>query len=516
LLPLTNPAQLYGIETNIYAHELASVVVWIGYIQWQYDNGFIIGSHPILRPLQNIRHMDSVLGYSNLGVPIEPEWPDAEFIIGNPPFLGGKRQRTELGDKYVDDLFRVYEGRVPHEADFVCYWFAKACQQVVAHRAKRVGLLATQGIRAGASRKVLDRIKGTGNIFMAWSDRPWILDGAAVRVSMVGFDDGTQPDKTLDGERVPNINSDLSTQLDFTTAQPLGENHGIAFQGPVKVGAFELQDAVAQAMFKAGNPHGRSNTEIIKPWMNASDLTKRPRHMWIIDFGELSQEEAALFEMPFEYVDMHVRPGREKNNDDQRRTFWWRLGRSGADFKNAKQGKPRVIVTPRVAKYRFFVWADAELVPDSRLFAFARDDDYFFGVLHSRVHEVWTLHTCSWHGVGNDPTYNTSTCFDTFPFPWVPGHEPIHDTRIESIADAARELVNKRDLWLNPVGASPEELKERTVTNLYNHNPTWLRDAQRKLDEAVLAAYGWPKEMSDEQLLSKLLQLNMEHIRVSP
>ena len=298
---------------------------------------------------------------------------------------------------------------------------------------------------------------------MAWSDRPWILDGAAVRVSMVGFDDGTQPDKTLDGERVPNINSDLSTQLDFTTAQPLGENHGIAFQGPVKVGAFELQDAVAQAMFKAGNPHGRSNTEIIKPWMNASDLTKRPRHMWIIDFGELSQEEAALFEMPFEYVDMHVRPGREKNNDDQRRTFWWRLGRSGADFKNAKQGKPRVIVTPRVAKYRFFVWADAEL---------CRTADYS----HLLEMMIISLASCTpvfmkcgpcTRVLGTELATTRPTIpavLDTFPFPWVAGTNR-YTTRIESIADAARDLVN------NVTARGPRGCFPRGVQGTNCHQP---------------------------------------------
>ena len=222
----------------------------------------------------------------------------------------------------------------------------------------------------------------------------------------------------------------------------------------------------------------------------------------------MESNDAALFEEPFEYVNQHIRPIRELNNDPQRRTKWWRLGRSGADLRRAKQNKNRIIVTPRVAKHRLFVWADSELVPDSRLFAFARDDSYFFGVLHSRAHEVWTLATCSWHGVGDDPTYNTSTCFEPFPFPWPPGHEPAGDLSAEAIAAAARDLVAKRDAWLNPPSASESELKKRTLTNLYNQRPTWLDDSHRALDRAVFAAYGWPADISDDEILRRLLDLN--------
>jgi type II restriction/modification system DNA methylase subunit YeeA len=165
LLPLTNPAQLYGIETNAYAHELASVVVWIGYIQWQHDNGFIIGSHPILKPLQNIKRMDAVLTYDEKGEPIEPEWPDADVIIGNPPFLGDKKMREALGDKYVEDLRAVYAERIPGGSDLVCFWFEKAREMIENGRARRAGLLATQGIRGGRNRIVLERIIETGKFF---------------------------------------------------------------------------------------------------------------------------------------------------------------------------------------------------------------------------------------------------------------------------------------------------------------------------------------------------------------
>jgi type II restriction/modification system DNA methylase subunit YeeA len=232
LLPRTSPEQLYGIETNVYAHELASVVVWIGYIQWQRDNGFNFGSHPILKPLTNIKHMDAVLAHDEKGRPVEPTWPKADVIIGNPPFLGGNKIRRELSDEYVENLFRLYSERVPPFADLVCYWFEKARAQIQNAKCKRVGLLATQGIRGGASRVVLERIKESGSIFMAWSDRPWILDGAMVHVSIVGFDDGSQTNRTLDGKPVSVIHANLTSEAETTAAVELAENSGICFMGP--------------------------------------------------------------------------------------------------------------------------------------------------------------------------------------------------------------------------------------------------------------------------------------------
>lgn len=246
--PGVSPAQLHGIEVNTYAHELAQVVVWIGYIQWLSDNGFGRPAPPILKPLQTIERMDAVLAHDGDGRPVEPPWPEADVIIGNPPFLGGKRLRTELGDTYVDDLFRLYTGRVPREADLVAYWFERARALIAGGSLKRAGLLATQSIRMGANRRVLEHIKQDGDIFMAWADRPWILNGAAVRVSMVGFDDGTETVRLLNGALVPAINADLTGTLDITSARRLVENAGICFQGPVKIGPFEVDETVAHRL----------------------------------------------------------------------------------------------------------------------------------------------------------------------------------------------------------------------------------------------------------------------------
>ena len=182
-------------------------------------------------------------------------------------------------------------------------------------------------------------------------------------------------------------------------------------------------------------------------------------------------------------------------------------------MRRALRGLDRFIVTPRVAKHRLFIWVSAGTLPDSRLFVFARRDDYFFALLHSRIHEAWSIATCSWHGDGDEgarPTYNGASCFDTFPFPWPPGTEPSEeaDPRVKAIADAARELVRLRDAWLNPPDIDPHELPKRTLTNLYNLRPAWLANAHQALDEAVFAAYGWPANLSKEEILARLLALN--------
>jgi type II restriction/modification system DNA methylase subunit YeeA len=515
LLPRTNPEQLFGIETNVYAHELASVVVWIGYIQWQHDNGFNFGSHPILKPLTNIQRMDAVLAYDEKGHPVEPAWPEADVIIGNPPFLGGKKQRAELGDKYVEELFALYEGRVPHEADFVCYWFERARQQITDGKAKRVGLLATQGIRGGANRIVLERIKESGDIFWAQSDRNWILDGAAVHVSTIGFDDGAEHSKALNGVAVKSINTDLTSGLDLTKAHRLNENEGLCFMGDTKGGSFDIPGTLAEEMLGAPvNPNGRSNADVIRPWVNASDIGGRIRGMWIIDFGIMTAEQAALYERPFEYVRATVQPERANNRRETYKDKWWIHAEPRPAMKKALSSLNRFIATIAVGKYRHFVWLDREVVPDHALLVFVRDDDYFFGALHSGQHELWARKKGTQvREAESGFRYTPTSTFETFPFPWPPGKEPKDDPRVEAIAAAARELVRKRDAWLNPPDASAAELKKRTLTNLYNENPTWLQDAHRELDHAVFAAYGWPNNLNDQEILTRLLQLNTERSR---
>ncbi len=508
-----HPSQLYGLEINVYAQELASVVVWIGYLQWLNQNGIGWPTEPILRKLDNIQHRDAILTRDAHGEPAEAEWPEVDFIIGNPPFLGGKRLRTELGDSYVDALFAVFAGRVPPEADLVTYWFEKARAMIEAHGAKRAGLLATQGIRGGANRIVLDRIKKSGGIFMAYSDRDWILEGANVHVSIIGFDDGSQAEHMLDGESVAAIHANLTSKADTTSAQTLKENAGLCFMGTTKVGPFDIQPDVAAKMRAAPtNPNGRPNSDVVRPWVNAMDLTRRPRGMFVIDFGATMPEaEAALYEEPFEYVRQHVYPKRSENNREGYRSKWWLHGEPRPELREKLAGMKRFIATPGVAKHRLFVWLSCDVVPDHAVFAVARDDDYFLGVLHSRIHEVWArAQGTQVREAESGFRYTPTSTFETFPFPWPPGSEPSNSPEVKTVAEAARKLVERRDAWLKPSDASEDELKKRTLTNLYNARPTWLEEAHRKLDEAVLVAYGWPSTLTDAELLERLLKLNRE------
>jgi type II restriction/modification system DNA methylase subunit YeeA len=503
-----SPRQLLGIEIDYYAHELTSIVVWIGYLQWLHEHGVGIPSNPVLQKLENIRHGDAILVREGNGKPQEPEWPEAEFIVSNPPFLGGNKLRQELGDKYVDDLFRVYESRVPPFADLVCYWFEKARHQIEAARAKRAGLIGTQGIRGGVNRIVLERIKSSGGIFLAYSDRDWILDGANVHVSMVCFDGGSQTGRTLDGGPVVEIHANLTSAADTPSAVALPENAGICFMGPSAKGDFDIDAETARKMLRAPlNVNGRPNSDVVRPVCSGVDLVQRARGMWTIDFGtSMSEQEAAQYEYPFQYVLKKVKPARTQGRRAIYGTVWWRYGRPRVEMREALTGKRRYIATPATAKHRIFVWREPEVLCNQGTLVFAREDDYFFGVLHSRIHEGWALLMGT--QLEDRPRYTPTSTFETFPFPWPPGKEPNSDPRVEAIAEAARELVRQRDNWLNPPGAEKEELKERTLTNLYNERPAWLEQAHARLDEAVFAAYVWPSNLTTAETVERLLALN--------
>ena len=448
------PHMVKGIEINPFAQELAQVTVWIGHLQWHLRNGFSFEKDPVLKPIETIECRDAIVDLADPTHPREAVWPDADAVIGNPPFLGGKKQRNVLGDQYVEAMFEVYDGQVPREADLVTYWFEKARAAIEAGKLKRAGLLATNSIRSGASRNVLDRIRETGQIFMAWSDEPWVVEGAAVRISLVGFDGGGETERALDGRTVLAIHSDLTGRdglrsgIDLTKARRLRENLGIAFQGPVKVGAFDIPgDLAREWMALPRNPNGRPNSDVLRPWANGLDITRRPRGMWIIDFGvDTPEKSAALYEVPFEYVRKQVKPPRDSNRDQWRRAHWWLHGRSGEDLRAAIAPLERYIATTRVAKHRVFVWLPSACLPDSRLFVFARDDDYFFGILHSRFHEAWSLRLGS--TLEDRPCYVPRTGFDTFPFP------ASTLSQKQAIGTAAAELDRLRTIWLNPQEAS--------------------------------------------------------------
>jgi len=553
LVPHVRPTQLHGLEILPYAHQLAQVVIWIGYLQWMRGNGFSPPRDPILEPIESIKRMDAILDISDLKSQKEPTWPEADVIIGNPPFLGGKLLRTHLGDDYVDKLFEVWDGRVPREGDLCCYWFEKARAMIerrtVQNRDRhgadsvapppaggagggplvstrgsdrttasrfgvRAGLLATQGIRGGANREVLKRIKQSGDIFFAVSDRDWILDGANVHVSMIGFDDGTETARVLDGLNATQISPNLSCDFDASQASKISANVGVYVRSPEKGAKFEIPEQFALEMLKQPNPNGRSNAEVIHRWANAEDITAARYTHWIIDFNSIqTQDEAAQFEAPFEYIRKVVYPFRMKNRYPELREYWWRFRRSGDGVREAALRLKRLLCTPMTAKHRLFVWLNPSIQPDKGVPVFAREDDYFFGVLHSAIHERWSRRMgTQLREAESGCRYTPTTCFETFPFPPLSGGITNETTRgmnaagrglRERIGAAAKKLCELRENWLNPTfaGGGPmlteTQLKKRTLTNLYNERPTWLELAHLELDRAVLAGYGWPEEWAE-------------------
>ena len=533
--PVIGPVNVKGIEINPYAAELARVSVWIGEIQWMRRNGYGEARDPILKPLDTIECRDAIVGEDGG----EPEWPEADVVIGNPPFLGYSPMREVLGDDYTDRLRRCYTNAIPAFADLVCYWFHKGGELVAEGKIARAGLVATNSIRGGKNRAVLDRIVEKATIFDAWSDEPWVVDGAAVRVSLICF---TSKEAglaaRLDGGDVFQINADLTAETaDLTKAGKLLRNRQTAFIGGYKKGSFDVPGELAREwLCLPANPNGRPNADVLKPWFNGMDVTRRPAGKWIVDFGhQASEVDAALYETPFAHILEHVKPTRDENKRKDLRDYWWRHDRSGQNMFESIGALSRYIATPRVAKHRLFAWLDARIYPDCQLIVIARDDDTTFGILHSRFHEAWSLRLGTWLGKGNDPRYTPTTTFETFPFPEglspdIPAADYANDPCAIAIAEAARRLVELRDRWLNPpewvewvdepVSSYPKrpvprdeamakELKKRTLTNLYNARPQWLADAHKALDAAVAAAYGWEADIGEDEAMGELLGRNL-------
>ncbi|MEX1023090.1 MAG: DNA methyltransferase, partial [Dehalococcoidia bacterium] len=419
--PGVGPENVLGIEVNPYAKELAGVSIWVGHIQWMIDNGYGFPRDPVLRSMDNIELRDAILDHDVDGHPVPAEWPEAEFVVGNPPFVSGHDLRGELGDEYANDLWAAWTGRLPRGADIVCYWHEKARELIAAGHIRRAGLLATNSITGGPSRAVVERIKESGDIFLAWSDEPWLADTTAVRVSIIAQDDGSETTRTLNGDPVATIHSDLTSgPSDFAAAVALAENLNASFRGDTKGNVFEVVRQRATSMLREPlNVNGKPNSDVIRPWVNGQDIMRRSRDMFIIDFGtEMSAAEAAYYEAPFAVVAETIRPIREKNRRPAYRNYWWRHIEPRPAMRRALVGLHRFIATPRESPHRVFVWVDASTLPDQQLIVIARSDDYTMGLLHSRVHEAWSLRLGGRFGVGNTPRYTDTRTFKTFPFPW--------------------------------------------------------------------------------------------------
>jgi hypothetical protein len=517
-----SPKQMRGLELNRYAHEIAGMVLWIGFIQWCAEHGERVNREPVLEKLEGLQNKDAALDEAT-GQPTV--WPDAEFIVGNPPFLGNYKMRQELGDTYSEAIRKAYEGRVPGSADLVCYWFEKAREQIEQGKTKRAGLIATNSIRQKLNRRALERLKQTGDIFLAWPDRPWMQDGAAVRVSVVGFDNGSEAKRTVwdfegneDNEEkrtkrsrnVSQINPDLSSGFDVASVIRLTENAHTAFKGAMPGGPFEIPQKTASQWLSLPNPDGNNNTDVLKLYVGGEDIVGHMGNRWIVDFGLMSEEDASKYIVPFDYIKKTVKPIRDQNPRKTRRERWWLFGEPVPVVRAALAPRSRYLATSRVAKHRIFVWLPKEALPSNALTVIAADDDYTYGLLNSNLHIAWVTRLSGWMGVGNDSQY-TNESFETFPFP-----RPTQ-AQNETISKAATYLEQCRNHLKG---------KSKTLTEIYNaleecrknpsptHEAFTLMDAHERLDKAVFAAYGWDHPLSEDDILERLLALNLERAAV--
>lgn len=410
--PSAGPQCVKGIEINPFAAELARVSVWIGEIQWMKRNGFEAARSPILKPLETIECRDALLNPDGT----DAEWPEADVIVGNPPFLGSRKLQPELGSDYVKVLREQFRGRVPRGADLVCFWFAKASSGMKAGQDHRTGLVATNSISGGASREVLDAISEEFDLYAGWRDEPWTVEGAAVRVAIVCFARrGLKRSRKLDGHAVFAISSDLREidpdreVIEVKRIAALGSNLDRSFQGVVPRSSVKRSIAKELGLPKASfvvagvdaremltaplNPNGRPNSDVIGHYLVGEDITRRPLDRFVVNFL-MTEGEAALYEKPFEHI-RPVKAHRAVMTQASALEAWWQYWRTRPELQEATRELQRFIATPRVSKYRLFVWCQRHTVPDNAVVVVARSDDTTFGVLQSRFHEIWSLRMCT-------------------------------------------------------------------------------------------------------------------------
>jgi type II restriction/modification system DNA methylase subunit YeeA len=552
--PRVGPECLKGIEINPYAAELARVSIWIGEIQWMRRNGFSASRNPVLRPLDAIECADALVEpHPVTGVWREKTWPQADVIVGNPPFLGGKSMKRALGDEATEVIRRVYAGRLAPFSDLVCYWFEKCRSEIAAGKLRRAGLVATKAIAKNANLPVLVRLSADARIFNAWANEPWVVDGAAVRVSIVCFagKDERSGSAFLDGLEVEQINPNLTTGLDTTTVARLPENAdsvfiGVQLSGPLSV----PRDQAVDWMQAPTNPNGKRNSTVLSAYASTNDVVGRPTQEFLIDFPpETSEVAASEFEGPFEYLhDAKYDPHRDKKlvsfmeyrtSTPGQNSAWWEAHRSRPAMRSALSRVDSYLATAETTEHRVFRFLASCMVPDKSLYAFPQAGMIGFGILQSMFHEVWCTYFGNRIGAGNQRRYNASFVYLTFPFPQgltpdIPASAYADDPRAIAIAEAAARLNELRENWLNPADlvrrepevvpgypdrilpvdeAAAKELKKRTLTNLYNARPAWLDHAHKALDSAVAAAYGWPDDLSEDEILARLFALNQERAK---
>ena len=476
--------QFYGLDTDAFAVELARVTLMIARKVAHDRLGLTEQELPLDNLDKNIVQADALFD----------EWPEADAIIGNPPFLGGKHMRLNLGDEYVDRIFGRYPD-VKDSVDFCTYWFRLANQRMGSDG--RAGLVATNSIRHGKSRRAsLDYVRDNGGyIHSAVSTQPWSGE-ANVHVSIVNWSKQQPTSYRLDDSDVGSINSSLRSTTDVSEAVRLQANKGYCFQGVIPVGkGFNVEPATAEEWLAQDSRYA----DVIKPFSMGTNLAKRPQgkpDRWIIDFADMELEEAEQYEKPFEQVKELVRPVRMENRREVTRTYWWRYGEKRPAMRDALAPLTQFFAVPEVSKWAVFVPCQPNWLGGNKNKVVASDDLYVLGLLTSEVHRKW-MHSQKGTLKG-DIAYTHDTCFETFPFPQL-----VTAQQAEAIRQAMVELNDYRNAWMVE--------KQSGITNLYNRYydepASKLSQLHRALDAQVLKAYGWS---ADEDLLSNLLDLNLE------
>ncbi len=573
-----SPRQLLGLELNPRAAAIADVVLRIGYLQWHIRTyGLTQMPSPLLTDDHNIRQQDAALHHGPpvprldahgqpvtrwdgttkphpvTGLPVPDEaaravvldypspvpagWPAADFIVGNPPFIGASRLRDVLGEGYAEALRKAYKGQVPESADFVMYWWYNAAQAVQAGATERFGFITTNSLRQTFNRRVLQPFlegdKPPLALTFAIPDHPWVDsgDGAAVRIAITVAEPASPaPGRLLvvQAETVPEgddaadvvfveqqgrILPDLSIGADLDGTKPLMSNLGLATRGVQLMGAGFIVEPEKARQLGLGEVPGLEKH--IRIYRNGKDLTDRPRGVFVIDlFGLKDSDVLGQFPAVYQHVLETVKPERDQNNRAAYRDKWWIFGEARAGFRAALRGIPRYIATVETAKHRLFQFLDAEVLPDNMLIAVALDDAYYLGVLSSRMHIVWAL--AAGGTLENRPRYNKTRCFDPFPFPDA---TPAQQERIRDLAETIdahrkRQQAEHPTLTLTNLYNVVEQLragqlltpKEQTINQ--QGYASVLLDLHKALDAAVADSYGWPSSLSEPEVLVRLVQLN--------
>jgi hypothetical protein len=574
------PENFLGIEINPRAAAIAQLVLWIGYLQWHFR---VAGKNqmpaePILRDIRTIETRDALITWDNRtverdesgepktiwdGSTMKPhpvsgklvpdeggrieiyryenvkiaKWPKADFIIGNPPFIGNKRMRERLGDGYTEAVRRAH-GAIAETVDFVMYWWATAAAAVASGASRRFGLITTNSITQPFNRVVIEAAKC--RLLFAVPDHPWVdgVDGAAVRIAMTtgGMDSGMAVLETVTSEKeIPDgygeravtvqdqsaeaLNADLTIGVDVQNTLALRANRDIAIQGmnPLGLGFRLTEDDLAT--MKIAPAHLPKN---LKPYLIGRDLVQRPERKWVIDFYGLAENEAeSANPILFQHILNHVKPERDQNRRAVRRENWWLFGENAATLRKGIEGLKRFIGTCRTAKHRIFVFIPADYIVDAKIVGIALDDAFHLGVLTSQIHQLWAFRTGAWLGVGNDSNYNHAICFNRFPFPG--NVTPELKKRIRAAAealDAVRKQVlnDNPDLTLTglynvlealranvPLSVSERDVHDRGLVSL-------IRQHHDAIDQAVAQSYGWPIDLTAEDILGRLVTLNRERV----